>query len=143
MTLDEKKTDLLERLAYLENGQDRLAYIVEKAKKQPPLPPEFKTGQYRVEGCLSNLWFVPDFKEGKCYFRVDADSQIVRAIALLLAELYSGHSPEEILKLDPEFLAQGGITQHLSPNRRNGLSRLWDKIRDFARAQIAASGQGS
>jgi sulfur transfer protein SufE len=25
-----------------------------------------------------------------------------------------------------------GITQHLSPNRRNGLSRLWDKIRTFA-----------
>jgi cysteine desulfuration protein SufE len=82
------------------------------------------------------LWFIPEFKEGKCYFRVDADSHIVRGIAVVLAEFYSGHSPAEILQNDPGFLSTVGITQHLSPNRRNGLSRLWDKIRGFAVEQM-------
>lgn len=136
MTLEEKKHDLLERLEMLPTDQDRFVYVVDSAKKQTPLPAECKTDDFRVEGCLSNLWFVPEFRDGKCFFRTDGDSQVVKAIAGLLSELYSGHPPEEILRMDPSFLGQVGITQHLSPNRRNGLSRLWAKIRDFAVAHV-------
>ena len=107
-------------------------HIVDKAKKSPGLPPELKTDQTRVEGCLSNLWFVAENRDGRCYFRSDADSHIVKAIAVLLCDFYSGQPAREILAHNPEFLTQVGITQHLSPNRRNGLSRLWDKIRAFA-----------
>lgn len=110
-------------------------YVVDLAKKAEHLPPELRTDTYRVEGCLSNLWFVPEFRDGRCYFKVDGDSHIVRGIALLLANFYSGELPAEILKHDPIFLSEVGITQHLSPNRRNGLSRLWEKIRTFAAAQ--------
>lgn len=134
MTLEEKKRELIDDLSLLPSAQDRLMYIVDKAKKTPQLAPEFRTDAYRVEGCLSNLWFVPEFLEGKCFFRVDGDSHIVRGIAILLADYYSGHSPNDILRQDPAFLSEVGITQHLSPNRRNGLSRLWEKIRQFAAA---------
>jgi cysteine desulfuration protein SufE len=132
MTLEEKKTELIERLLFLPTAQDRLMYLVEKSKKEPILGAEFKTDQYRVEGCLSNLWFVPEFDGKNCWFRTDADSHIVRSIAILLCNFYSGHAPEDILRTDPGFLSEAGITQHLSPNRKNGLSRLWEKIRQFA-----------
>jgi cysteine desulfuration protein SufE len=136
MSLDEKKRELVEDLSLLPSAQDRLMYIVDQAKRTPHLPPEYRTDIYRVEGCLSNLWFVPEFNEGRCFFKVDADSHIVRGIALLLASYYSGETPFEILKHDPSFLGEVGITQHLSPNRRNGLSRLWEKIRGFAATHI-------
>jgi cysteine desulfuration protein SufE len=138
MTLAEKKTELIDDLSLLPSAQDRLMYVVDRAKKTPPLPPELRTAQTRVEGCLSNLWFIPEFRDGKCYFQVDADSHIVRGIAIVLAEFYSGHTPAEILQNDPAFLSTVGITQHLSPNRRNGLSRLWDKIRTFAAENLRA-----
>jgi cysteine desulfuration protein SufE len=132
MTLEEIKKELIQDLSLLPTAQDRLMFAVDLAKRTPHLPPELRTDEHRVEGCLSNLWFVPEFRDGSCFFRVDGDSHIVRGIAILLAEFYSGHSPEEILRHDPSFLSEVGITQHLSPNRRNGLSRLWDKIRVFA-----------
>jgi cysteine desulfuration protein SufE len=136
MTLADKKGELMDDLSLLPSAQDRLMYVVDKSKKTPHLPPELRTEATRVEGCLSNLWFIPEFRGGNCYFRVDADSQIVRGLALLLAEFYSGHPPKEILTNDPAFLSEVGITQHLSPNRRNGLSRLWDKIRGFAATHL-------
>ena len=136
MTLAEKKQDLIDDLSLLPSAQDRLMYVVDRAKKSPALPEELRNAETRVEGCLSNLWFIPEYKEGKCYFRVDADSHIVRGIAVVLAEFYSGHPPAEILQNDPAFLSTVGITQHLSPNRRNGLSRLWDKIRGFAAEHV-------
>lgn len=132
MTLFEKRAELLDGLQLLPSGQDRLMMLVDNSKKVPPLPPELRDETHRVEGCLSNLWFVPEFRDGRCYFRTDADSHVVRGIALLLCQFYSGAEPKEILQCEPSFLAEAGITQHLSPNRRNGLSRLWGKIRNFA-----------
>ena len=132
MTLEEKKNELVSDLGLLPSAQDRLMYVVDRAKKTPSLPDDLRSPATRVEGCLSNLWFIPEFRDGKCFFKVDADSHIVRGIAIVLADFYSGHTPREILQNDPAFLSTVGITQHLSPNRRSGLSRLWDKIRTFA-----------
>jgi cysteine desulfuration protein SufE len=44
--------------------------------------------------------------------------------------------PKEITQTPPAFLEKFGITQHLTPNRRNGLARIWSSIETFARAQI-------
>ena len=132
MTLEEKKAELIEDLSLLPSAQDRLLYLVEAARKEPPLGEEFRTELFKVQGCLSNLWFVPELREGRCYFRADGDSHIVKAIAVLLCKFYSGFTPEEIEASDPAFLAEVGISQHLSPNRRNALSRLWEYIHGFA-----------
>jgi cysteine desulfuration protein SufE len=136
VSLEAKKRELVDDLSLLPSAQDRLMYIVDQARKTPHLAAELRTDAYRVEGCLSNLWFVPEFREGKCFFNVDADSHIVRGIAIVLANYYSDEKPADILRHDPAFLSEVGVTQHLSPNRRNGLSRLWDKIRTFAAAHV-------
>jgi len=44
-----------------------------------------------------------------------------------------------VAQTDADFLAEVGITQHLSPNRRNGLSNLVSKIRNFAKAALSHS----
>jgi len=85
------------------------------------------------------LWLVAEARDGCCHFACDSDSLVVKAIAGLLCELYSGETPVEILAHDPQFLAPLGITQHLTPNRRNALAKVWDHIRQFA----AKAGQAS
>jgi cysteine desulfuration protein SufE len=132
MTLAEKQTLLTAELSVLKNGQDRLALLVERAKKFPPLAPELRTDTNLIPGCLAKLWFVSEFRSGHCYFACDSDSLIVKAIAGLLCEFYSGQMPAEILAHDPKFLAPLGITQHLTPNRRNALAKVWERIGQFA-----------
>lgn len=137
MDLAEKQLQLTRQLAALKNGQDRLALLVELAKKRPPLAPELRVDGNLIPGCLAKLWFVCQFRDGKCFFNCDSDSLIVKAIAGLLGEFYSGLPPAEILAHDPGFLAPFGITQHLTPNRRNALSKVWDKIKRFAETHAA------
>lgn len=137
MSLVEKREKLIADLRFFDDPQDRLAFVIDAAKKRAPLPEDLKTDDYRVEGCLSNLWFVPEFRAGCCWFRSDGDSMIVKGIAGLLADFYSGGRPEEILRIEPSFLAQAGITQHLSQNRKNGLGRVWQKIQRFAADHVA------
>lgn len=134
-SLNEKKAVLLDELALFPDAHARLEHLIELVRDRPPLPAEFRTETFRVEGCLSNLWIVPDFHDGCCHFPYEADSLVVKSVAGLLCDFYSGATPAEILALPPEFLRDAGITQHLSSNRRNALSRVWTIIRRFAEAQ--------
>ena len=134
MTLiEQRKQQLRDEYGIFPDPQELFEYLIEKNKKANSLPNEFKTDEYIVKGCVSSLWLVPSFKEGKCYYKSDADSLITRAVASVVCELYSGLTPQEVEMLDPAFLAEVNISTHLSPNRRNGLSQLCAKIKDFAK----------
>jgi cysteine desulfuration protein SufE len=132
MSLPEKKEVLITRWSVVRDPRERFSKLVETARAIPNLPPEFRVETYKIPGCLSNLWFVARFSPPNCEFRADSDSAIVKAIACLLCDFYSGASPAEILAQEPDFLKTLGIHQHLSSNRRNGLGRIWEKIRTFA-----------
>ena len=132
MNLAEKQRQITSQLAALKGGQDRLVFLVEKAKSRPALAPEFRIAKNLIPGCLARLWFIADFRDGHCFFDCDSDSLIVKAVAGFLCDFYSGQNPADILAHDPGFLGPLGITQHLTPNRRNALARVWDFIRQFA-----------
>ena len=72
MNLAEKQVDLTAQLAALKNGQDRLALLVERAKKLPPLMPELRVEENLIPGCLAKLWFVPHFRNGRCLVKAFA-----------------------------------------------------------------------
>jgi cysteine desulfuration protein SufE len=132
MTLLKKQQDLIKSLEAISDAQERFAWLIAKGKAQEPMPADLKIDANQVEGCLSKLWFVSEDRDGRCYFKSDSDSLIAKAIAGLLCDFYSGSHPREILKVDPSFLGQVGISQHLTPNRRNSVSKVWTKIHTFA-----------
>ena len=134
--VEQRKDELREEFGFFESPEERFEYIISKTKNKEGLAEEFKSEKYLVRGCVSNLWLVPSFEEDKCAFKTDADSIITKGIASLVSEMYSGLSPQEILDFDCAFLSEIGIEQYLSPNRRNGLSKLCEKITDFAKSKI-------
>lgn len=117
----------------------RLAWLVSRARRQAPLPPEYRTDAHLVPGCLSRLWLVAEFRDGVCRFACDSDSEVVRAVVGLLCELASGLPPGEILAAPPDLPTRLGLDRLLTANRRAAQSRVWALIRDFARAHTATS----
>lgn len=137
MTLSEKRNQIIAELEPLADHHERFQYIIDRAKNAPGLPSELKLDQFLIEGCTSNLWLIPSLEDGVCRFRCDADSLITKGIAYLVCEFYDGASPSEVANTDADFLAEVGVTQHLSPNRRNGLTNLVGKIRAFGRLALS------
>jgi len=127
MSIEEKRDQLVEELVPFEDHLDRFAYVIDRAKDAPGLEDEYKIETFLIKGCISHK-----FENGKCFFRADSDASITKGTATLLCELYSGESPDEIISLEPDFLSEVGITQHLSPNRRNGLTGVREKIKSYA-----------
>jgi cysteine desulfuration protein SufE len=134
MGLAEKRAQLLAELEPFGDHHERFQYIIDRAKTAPALAADLKLDAFLIEGCTSNLWLVPALTDGVCRFRCDADSLITKGIATLVCELYDGATPQEVAATDAGFLAEVGVTQHLSPNRRNGLTNLVGKIRAFGQA---------
>lgn len=132
MSMKAKRERLIEEMGYLPDRFERFSYIVDFGKNVESLPEEFKTETFKVEGCQSQLWLVPEFKEGICRFRADSDSAIVKGIAAIVCDYFSGESPADILQGDVKFLEEVGVDQHLSSNRRNGLGKLDERIKRFA-----------
>ena len=132
MSIEAKRDQIVEELMPFDDHYERFAYIIDRAKSHPPLDEAYKIDTFLIEGCLSQLWIFPEFKDGRCYFHTDSDAAITKGTAALLCELYSGETPEDIIRLEPDFLADVGITQHLSPNRRNGLANVRAKIKAYA-----------
>jgi cysteine desulfuration protein SufE len=136
MTLRDKQDALATDLARFKTAQDRLAHMIRVARAAPGLDEKFKTPELKLEGCLSNLWLHSEFRQGRCYFSADSDSAIVKGLATVISELFSGLAPSEIVSGDLAPLRQAGLWQQLTPNRRTGLSRLVDNIHEFARAHL-------
>jgi cysteine desulfuration protein SufE len=135
--LTRKLFRLIDDLAVLDDPQERLAAVVDRARKVPPLPSSDRTDAHRVPGCVSVVWLVGEMRAGSCHFRSDAESPVVRGLLALLCEFFNGATPAQILALDANPLDAAGLMRNLSPTRRHGLASAHAAIREFARRHAA------
>ena len=138
MTLAEKQQHLAETLAIIPDPQERLAVVVDQAKKLSPLPAEERSDENRVRGCVSLVHLVGELRDGRCHFRADADSPLVRGLVALLCEFFSDLTPADIAATDADPLAELGLSKNLSPTRQNGLASVRAAIRAFAEKNLPA-----
>lgn len=131
MTLAEKQQSLIADLNLIHDSHERLAAIVSRAAK-PSLPESEKCDRLLVPGCVSRVWLAGSCEGGLCRFRCDADSPLVRGLAGLLCDLYSGASCAEIAAVEPRVWEQCGFTKVLSPTRLNGLAAVRRRIVELA-----------
>ena len=134
--LAEKLQRLIDDFAMLDDPQERLAAIVDRAKRVPPLPPAERTDANRVRGCVSVVWLVGEVREGRCYFRGDAESPVVRGLVLCVCDFFNGATVGDVAVSTLEPLDALGVTRNLSPTRRNGLAAVRSAIAAFAKAYV-------
>ena len=97
MNLEDKQSQLVEELRLIPDAYERLGYIVELGKRAQGIPEALRIDQFKIEGCLSQLWVIPEFKDQKCHYKSESDSAIVKGIAELLCTFFSEQTPKEIL----------------------------------------------
>lgn len=139
MTVAERQQQMLADLLLIEDAQERLAAIVDRARPRLAVSRAEHIDEHRVRGCMSPVWLVCEIREGRCSFRSDAESPLVRGVVALLCDLYSGGEPADIIATEPALIEQLGLTRTLSPTRLNGLRSVRARIRDFAATQLPAS----
>ena len=132
----ERQQQLVDDLLIIEDSQERLGAVVDRAKRLPPLPAADRTEQNRVTGCISQVWVVGNLRDGRCVFRCDADGPLVKGLVAFLCEFFSDATPAEIAATNTDPLEALGLMRNLSPTRVNGLAAVRARIRELAQAMI-------
>ncbi|MBR2415257.1 MAG: SufE family protein [Bacteroidaceae bacterium] len=139
-TINEKQDNIIEEFSGFDDWLDRYQLLIDLGSEQPPLDEQYKTDNNLIEGCQSRVWLQADYVDGKVLFRAESDALIVKGIVALLIDVYSGHTPDEILGSDLYFVEAIGLKEHLSPTRSNGLLAMIKQMRLYALAFKAKHG---
>ena len=124
--------EIIEEFGLFEDWMDRYQYLIDLGRRLPEFPEDERTEENRIRGCQSQVWFVPEQRDGRLYFRAISDAAIVSGLIALLLRLYSGREPRDILDTPPDFVEALELQSHLSPTRSTGLSSMLAAIRRFA-----------
>lgn len=126
-------SDLIDNFEFLDGWEDKYRYIIDLGEKLPPLPAELHTDEWKVRGCQSQVWLVPNKVDGKISFTGDSDAMIVKGLIAIVLMIYNHKSPTEIKSIAVDAIfAKLGLEEHLSPSRRNGLISMTEKIKHYA-----------
>jgi cysteine desulfuration protein SufE len=140
MTID----TIIESFGYLDDWEERYRYLIELGRDLPPFPDEERTSANKVEGCASQVWLlsrVTPSPEGPVLtFQGDSDAHIVKGLVALILAFYSGRTAREIAAMDAgALLADLGLSDHLTPQRSNGVRAMVQRIKgEAARALVTA-----
>ncbi|ARU55711.1 MAG: SufE family protein [Pseudomonadales bacterium] len=127
VTIDE----VLDTFSFLDDWEERYAYIIDLGKKLPAFPEEDKIENNKVHGCQSQVWLIDylDAESGKLFLLIDSDAMIVRGLAAIILCMLNGKKPAELTTTDVDgIFTQLDLFRHISPTRGNGLRAMLQKI---------------
>ena len=131
-TMKEVEQTLIEDFELFDDWMDKYNYIIELGKELPMIEEQYKTPEYLIEGCQSQVWLHADYRDGLVFFTADSDAIITKGIVNLLIRVLSERTPQEIIDNDLEYLNAIGLKEHLSPTRSNGLASMIKQIKLYA-----------
>lgn len=133
--LDMSIDELLDTFSLLDGWEDRYQFVIDLGESLPAMPEEYKNESTFVKGCTSQVWLMPDVKEGRFYFYGDSDAHIVKGLIAILYVIYTGKTAAEITSLNiNDIFTELELSEHLSPNRRNGFYAMVEKLDSYSKA---------
>jgi cysteine desulfuration protein SufE len=134
--------DIIANFEILDDWDDRYRYLIELGRTLEPLPDAARTDANKVRGCASQVWLETRVEPGPSgptlQLRGDSDAHIVRGLVALVLGLYSG---QPAAAFDPgaamTLFQRLGLSEHLTPQRSNGVRAMVDRIRSDAAAAHA------
>ena len=130
--MKEVEQALIEEFELFDDWMDKYNYIIELGKELPMIDEQYKTPEFLIDGCQSQVWLHADYRDGKVFFTADSDAIITKGIVNLLIRVLSERTPQEIIDNDLHYLDAIGLKEHLSPTRSNGLASMIKQIKLYA-----------
>ena len=134
MTINEIQDEIIDEFSGFDDWMDKYQLLIDLGNEQAPLDERYKVESNLIDGCQSRVWLQADYADGIITFTAESDALIVKGIVALLIRVLSGHTPQEILDADLDFIEQIGLKEHLSPTRSNGLLAMVKQMRMYALA---------
>ena len=128
-----------ENFFFFDDWEDKYRFVIDLGKEIPELEEKYKTTDYLVPGCQSQVWLVTDFSSDDPHqrLRIDSDAHIVRGLIAIVLAAYATKSVVEIKEYAIEKLFEElHLLSHLSQTRGNGLKAMVARIQQAAHQHL-------
>ena len=129
--------EIIENFQFLEDWDDRYKYLIELGEMLEPFPAEEQTRENKVQGCVSQVWVISqksDDPDPVLSFMGESDAHIVRGLIAITLALFSNKPASWILACDEKAVFdQINLSEHITPQRSNGLKSLIERIKADAK----------
>ena len=123
---------IVQRFKRRSNPKQKYEQLLWYAKKLPAMAEAAKTPDNKVHGCVSQVFITANLSDGKVLYQGDSDAQLVKGLVALLIEGLNGSTPEEIIQVTPDFIADTGLQVSLTPSRANGFHNIFKMMQKKA-----------
>lgn len=106
--------------------------LIELGRSMAHLDAAFKIPENIVKGCQSTMYLRSHLVGNTVVFEAESDALVSAGLAAILIMVFSGETPETILKCPPSYLDDLGISASLTPNRANGLYSIHLRMKQDA-----------
>ena len=131
MTIEE----LIDNFSFLDGWEEKYQYVIDLGHKLEPLDEKFKTDDWKVKGCQSQVWLVPQIQNGVFHFKGEYDAILVKRIISIVLLIYNDKTAAEIKNIDvTKIFVKLGLEENLTPSRRNCMLSMVEKIKQYAAA---------
>lgn len=121
-----------DHLNLFDDQLERYSYMMECGKNATKFPEEYRIDDFKVPGCVSQVWLVPKFENGKVTYLSDSDAFITKGTVTILCDVFSGHTPKEIVDNEIDVTKELDFGNTLTAQRRNGAYNMIIKIKEYA-----------
>ena len=132
MTIIDAENEIMQEFSMFDDWMDKYQYIIEMGNTLPEIDPQYKTDQFLITGCQSQVWLHAAYDNGQVIFTADSDAIITKGIVNLLVRVLSHRTPDEIIGAKLEYIDAIGLREHLSPTRSNGLLAMIKQMKLYA-----------
>jgi len=116
--------ELVDEFEIFDDWMARYEYVIDLGRQLPEFNDDWKTDENKIRGCQSQVWLNMQIQDGKLHIDGASDAAIVSGLVAIVLRVYSDQTPQDILNAKPDFIADIGFTDHLSPTRSNGLHAM-------------------
>lgn len=138
-TIQDRADAVVEEFELFDDWMGRYEYLIELGHSMPIIEEEYKTDEFKIKGCQSQVWVRPDYRDGLIFYKGDSDALITKGLVALLVRVLSGQPPEDVAEADLTFLDRIGMMDHLSSTRKNGLAQMVKQLKRYALAKSQTS----
>ena len=123
--------ELLSDFELIDDWEDRYRHVIELGRALPPMEEALKNAATKVSGCASQVWIYSTRMPDQTLALVgDSDALIVKGLIAVVFLMFKGLSLAEIVAYDAQAaFAKLGLTEHLTPQRSNGVASMVKRIK--------------
>lgn len=135
MSVNQVQDEIISEFSLLDGDMEMTVfYIMELGQKLPEMPESEKTEDNVVKGCQSKVWLTAKMNDNKLHFTADSNTAITKGLVSLLARIFNGQSPDDILGADLYFMKKINMDRFIGTQRSNGFAAMIKQMKLYALA---------